>query len=1574
MNNLQVKTKTYSVPKKEGGGTSNITYKITGTDIGGDLNVKSLNANRIMAEYIEANNLQATNGNFVYIVGSDGTISTLRGNDLTYATANIGDLTANNIETQKLTVTDTATIENIFNTYLNSKEIVTDYLTVNKSAHFFEVIIDKIKSVGGTIINTATSCVLDYVIPYNADGETTFDDQGIVKYRCYWKRYANENSQDKKDEVHNDWWVYDQAISQNCNLVSGVNHDAGNHYYWRLVEATSGENPVYVNFDTGQVWNEEGTPEYQIKFSGHEKETEEDVDINAGFTYDNGETNTEDKPDAQLIITDWNIAPVSGIETDWDDTEKIFTVRDTINGLQIVPKPVGENDIVQAPYISKGTFSFATEYPARLNLFVFYDDETVEYHPAPDVKQSIYQINLASITGAVATRFVITSAEVNIWHLCNWIDLSNTDKDAPTHLTGTFDDAPRAGDNVCQLGYRYNKYNEGDEEYVPSRASAIIIASFKTPDNGGTVNGKVIKPIVPPSYAQYQNITDYNLYTHRGTYMDASGGYFKGNLVSESGDIINIGDDLTVDTEYYQLISDENPITRPSSGSKNITFRILYVHNGEGTILSSLPTGWYTKTSLDSYRDNDDLTVTIYSTTQSLEVRLYNENNNLKDTFVATTINLSDVTDGVDGAYNQWIYKNAASKPDTPTSKSSIPTGWSTTPQPITVSNPYTWMSTRTVTPRSSSQISYGPWSEPVRITGEDGKKGTDGTTVEFIYKHFNNDTIVSENPIGNTSYNPSKWAANNSPDYTGPNGYQWSDNPQGVSSSYLYEYVSTRNSYIQNSYTYWTTFTTPTLWSKYGENGMDGDGVEYIFKAYNANPLPTAYYPGYGKNTSTGKTFTDDDYYPNGWADDPMSPTESNAYVFVSQRKQVNGEWIKPTSTITGTPWSQPALWSKYTKDGTDGQQGDKGDQGDDGTNNKLIPIYQFWEVRTTSTDNYNDIISKLYTNLKFKVFHIEGEKVTEQQRLPDAGYKISATVYANSGATLKTYYYNSSSSSVSMTCTSEDNGSLNRFNLSFDNMLSNIYSDTTKQDYRKLSQSDTVNTELPVRMIVQLTLNGTVVDQKEYEVTFKAGHVFEVTDAALNSAFFGNWKDSQGNTVNGISSIRQDMQGIETNVSTLSNDLGTLQSDYSTFKQTAQGFQTKVESDYYDNQGNATINQSSIEQTAQSISAAVQTDIEGKLKRTGIDISNGLINIASDNTTIGGNVYIHGGVLKSNGLISSVDVSAYCTWSGKVNTSTPNYAFTTNKTTIGTFTAGDKITVTNLYKTLTQTDLRGQQSDQTSLLGTVTYNIYRDSTLFKSFTSRPSSTLSITTGGTYYLEVTSSATLTGSYGYTFNGGLAMTLVKNTVVEMADNGINLAVADKDSNRHYMRFSSDAIESAIFEVGTYATENQSQHFPLGGLRIANGMPQQRITGQTYGNTTQLPQYYRVESAGLWGSLGSQLAVKNCSTNSEHPLPQVDFYIYTTQPANGVFDLTVTDNEKLNGLYTGRIIRIKGYNGLVIKCPTKIIRKENYYSWDQKSYQIKMGGNSNSNFDSANGTVINYYSLTLILVGTIWYEI
>ena len=34
-----------------------------------------------------------------------------------------------------------------------------------------------------------------------------------------------------------------------------------------------------------------------------------------------------------------------------------------------------------------------------------------------------------------------------------------------------------------------------------------------------------------------------------------------------------------------------------------------------------------------------------------------------------------------------------------------------------------------------------------------------------------------------------------------------------------------------------WSAYQEPSLWSKWGENGQDGDGVEYIFTRTNSKP-----------------------------------------------------------------------------------------------------------------------------------------------------------------------------------------------------------------------------------------------------------------------------------------------------------------------------------------------------------------------------------------------------------------------------------------------------------------------------------------------------------------------------------------------------------------------------------------------------------------------------------------------------------------------------------------------------------------------------------------------------------------
>jgi hypothetical protein len=53
-----------------------------------------------------------------------------------------------------------------------------------------------------------------------------------------------------------------------------------------------------------------------------------------------------------------------------------------------------------------------------------------------------------------------------------------------------------------------------------------------------------------------------------------------------------------------------------------------------------------------------------------------------------------------------------------------------------------------------------------------------------------------------------------------------------------------------------WSTFISPVLWSAYGRNGTDGDGVEYIY--YTSNNIPV-WDSTSGNDPST---WYNDDYY----------------------------------------------------------------------------------------------------------------------------------------------------------------------------------------------------------------------------------------------------------------------------------------------------------------------------------------------------------------------------------------------------------------------------------------------------------------------------------------------------------------------------------------------------------------------------------------------------------------------------------------------------------------------------------------------------------------------------------------
>lgn len=113
-----------------------------------------------------------------------------------------------------------ASIDNIL-----SDELTTHNLTVTGSAHFFELIVDKLKSVGGTVILSAANAVIDKVTVVSGG------------YKLYWRKEDN----DRAKAISNDFAVNDQVICQSFNAQTGISHNVNNKYYWRLVTAVGDE-------------------------------------------------------------------------------------------------------------------------------------------------------------------------------------------------------------------------------------------------------------------------------------------------------------------------------------------------------------------------------------------------------------------------------------------------------------------------------------------------------------------------------------------------------------------------------------------------------------------------------------------------------------------------------------------------------------------------------------------------------------------------------------------------------------------------------------------------------------------------------------------------------------------------------------------------------------------------------------------------------------------------------------------------------------------------------------------------------------------------------------------------------------------------------------------------------------------------------------------------------------------------------------------------------------------------------------------------------------------------------------
>ena len=226
-----------------------------------------------------------------------------------------------------------------------------------------------------------------------------------------------------------------------------------------------------------------------------------------------------------------------------------------------------------------------------------------------------------------------------------------------------------------------------------------------------------------------------------------------------------------------------------------------------------------------------------------------------------------------------------------------------------------------------------GEWSTPFRLTGADGKDGKDGETIEFIYRLLPDvDTYIALKQYLTENKLFSSPDSDFIPEaYDGLTETKWTDSPKGITEELQVEVVCSRSRRGENEN--WGEWTNCVIWSKWGEDGTDGDGVEYIYlvtpkrdgneeitsewvKKWRMPDLDELMnHPRYQEDEFcinsdySDSKFTLDCY---DWTDEPSDVGPNEPMEWVSVRKKSasdgRGKWGK---------FSDPKLWATYSEDG---------------------------------------------------------------------------------------------------------------------------------------------------------------------------------------------------------------------------------------------------------------------------------------------------------------------------------------------------------------------------------------------------------------------------------------------------------------------------------------------------------------------------------------------------------------------------------------------------------------------------------------------------------------------------------
>lgn len=156
-----------------------------------------------------------------HISGNTWLYNYLYGNDATFE-----DISAYNISSSDI---------------INQGTIKTQNLEVTGTAHFFQLMIDKVKAAGGAVLFTPANGFYIDMVEAVTDG-----------YKLYWQADV-----DGQNQIDNMWKVNDQALCMSFNQKTDTTYNISNKYYWSLVTDVSsqpitmdGRNYHYITIST----------------------------------------------------------------------------------------------------------------------------------------------------------------------------------------------------------------------------------------------------------------------------------------------------------------------------------------------------------------------------------------------------------------------------------------------------------------------------------------------------------------------------------------------------------------------------------------------------------------------------------------------------------------------------------------------------------------------------------------------------------------------------------------------------------------------------------------------------------------------------------------------------------------------------------------------------------------------------------------------------------------------------------------------------------------------------------------------------------------------------------------------------------------------------------------------------------------------------------------------------------------------------------------------------------------------------------------------------------------------------